>query len=151
MSPRGRCFARRLATFVKDAHASFRQEHVDTDPEIVVLTGNAPIHGETVRPLLQGARRGDGLASEPAVLTSSLLNELCGGDFDGLSAAEFVERYPQIWQKRMADKLRFRYPGAGGESYLDVIARLRPILIELERQKRKTRASLRKNVIPLPG
>ena len=70
------------------------------------------------------------------MLTSSLLNELCGGDFDGLSAAEFVERYPQIWQKRMADKLRFRYPGAGGESYLDVIARLRPILIELERQKR---------------
>ena len=36
----------------------------------------------------------------------------------------------------MADKLRFRYPGAGGESYLDVINRLRPILIELERQRK---------------
>jgi broad specificity phosphatase PhoE len=136
LTARGQVFAKRLAAFVGEAHAAFRADFGLGDEALVVLTGNAPIHGETVRPLLQGARRGDGLASEPAVLTSSLLNELCGGDFDGLSAAEFVERYPQIWQKRMADKLRFRYPGAGGESYLDVIARLRPILIELERQKR---------------
>ncbi|KAH8057244.1 6-phosphofructo-2-kinase [Aureococcus anophagefferens] len=136
LTARGQVFAKRLAAFVSEAHAAFRADFGLGDEPLVVLTGNAPIHGETVRPLLQGARRGDGLASEPAVLTSSLLNELCGGDFDGLSAAEFVERYPQIWQKRMADKLRFRYPGAGGESYLDVIARLRPILIELERQKR---------------
>ena len=40
-----------------------------------------------------------------------------------------------MWHRRLADKLRFRYPGAGGESYLDVISRLRPILIELERQR----------------
>ena len=67
--------------------------------------------------------------------TSSLLNELCGGDFDGLSVRQIEDRYPAVWHKRMADKLRFRYPGAGGESYLDVISRLRPILIELERQR----------------
>ena len=133
LTPRGRCFARRLAGFVKDAHASFRQEHVDTDPEIVVLTGNAPIHSQTIKPLLA-----DPLAFEcpPRVSTSSLLNELCGGDFDGLSVKEIQDRYPAVWHRRMADKLRFRYPGAGGESYLDVINRLRPILIELERQRK---------------
>jgi broad specificity phosphatase PhoE len=32
--------------------------------------------------------------------------------------------------------LRYRYPGVGGESYLDVIERVRPIIIELERQQR---------------
>ncbi|CAH0371483.1 unnamed protein product [Pelagomonas calceolata] len=133
LTPRGRCFARRLASFVKDAHASFREEHVDTDPEIVVLTGNAPIHSQTIKPLLA-----DPLAFEaaPRVSTSSLLNELCGGDFDGLSVKEIQDRYPAVWHRRMADKLRFRYPGAGGESYLDVINRLRPILIELERQRK---------------
>ena len=133
LTPRGRCFARRLATFVKDAHASFREEHADTDPEIVVLTGNAPIHSQTIKPLLA-----DPLAFDcpPRVSTSSLLNELCGGDFDGLSVKEIQDRYPAVWHRRMADKLRFRYPGAGGESYLDVINRLRPILIELERQRK---------------
>ena len=50
----------------------------------------------------------------PRVSTSSLLNELCGGDFDGLSVKEIQDRYPAVWHRRMADKLRFRYPGAGG-------------------------------------
>ena len=31
--------------------------------------------------------------------------------------------------------LHYRYPGVGGESYLDVIERVRPIIIELERQR----------------
>ena len=59
----------RLATFVKDAHASFMKEHKDTDPEIVVLTGNAPIHSQTIKPLLA-----DPLAFEcpPRVSTSHL-------------------------------------------------------------------------------
>jgi 6-phosphofructo-2-kinase len=133
LTPRGRCFARRLASFVKDAHASFMKDNRDTDPEIVVLTGNAPIHSQTIKPLLA-----DPLAFDcpPRVSTSSLLNELCGGDFDGLSVKEIQDRYPAVWHRRMADKLRFRYPGAGGESYLDVINRLRPILIELERQRK---------------
>ena len=133
LTPRGRCFARRLATFVKDAHQSFREEHADTDPEIVVLTGNAPIHSQTIKPLLADPLAFD---APPRVSTSSLLNELCGGDFDGLSVKEIQDRYPAVWHRRMADKLRFRYPGAGGESYLDVINRLRPILIELERQRK---------------
>uniref|UniRef100_A0A7S3K309 6-phosphofructo-2-kinase domain-containing protein n=1 Tax=Aureoumbra lagunensis TaxID=44058 RepID=A0A7S3K309_9STRA len=68
--------------------------------------------------------------------STSLLNELCGGDFDGISHDELERRYPGVWEARKADKLRFRYPGAGGESYVDVIARLRPILIELERQRK---------------
>jgi 6-phosphofructo-2-kinase len=29
----------------------------------------------------------------------------------------------------MADKLNYRYPGVGGESYLDVIERIRPVII----------------------
>ena len=41
-----------------------------------------------------------------------------------------------MWAARERDKFHFRYPGAGGESYRDVIDRLRPIIIELERQRR---------------
>ena len=131
LTPRGRAFSRRLAAFVKDAHSTFRNEH-EGDAEIVVLTGNASIHAETVRPLMADTS----YEVPPRVSTSSLLNELCGGDFDGLTVKEIEDRYPGVFHRRMANKLRFRYPGAGGESYLDVINRLRPILIELERQRK---------------
>ena len=29
-----------------------------------------------------------------------------------------------------------RYPGAGGESYIDVIQRVKPVIVELERQRK---------------
>jgi hypothetical protein len=39
------------------------------------------------------------------------------------------ELYPEEYAHREADKLRYRYPGVGGESYLDVIERIRPVII----------------------
>jgi 6-phosphofructo-2-kinase len=39
------------------------------------------------------------------------------------------ELYPQEHEKRLADKLNYRYPGVGGESYLDVMERVRPVII----------------------
>ena len=36
-----------------------------------------------------------------------------------------------LWRRR--DKLAYRYPGPGGEGYLDVINRIRPVIVELER------------------
>lgn len=39
-------------------------------------------------------------------------------------------------RKRLSDKLNYRYPGPGGESYIDVIERIKPVIIELERQRR---------------
>lgn len=48
-------------------------------------------------------------------------------------------RHPAYMQytQREADKLDFRFPGEGGESYMDVIQRVRPIIVELERQPRR--------------
>ena len=85
-------------------------------------------------------------------MSTSLLNELDGGVCNGLSYAEIIRDYPDLWAARERDKLNFRYPN--GESYQaprkafrkpleafkrplkDVIGRLRPIIIELERQRR---------------
>lgn len=68
------------------------------------------------------------------VATTPLLNELHGGSFSGLTRTFFREKYPEIWEQREFNKLEFRFPGAGGESYQDVIQRVRPIIVELERQ-----------------
>ncbi|AOW07806.1 YALI0F27885p [Yarrowia lipolytica CLIB122] len=62
-----------------------------------------------------------------------MLNELGAGICDGMTYAEIKATYPHEYENRMKDKVQYRYPGPGGESYLDVISRLRPIICELER------------------
>jgi 6-phosphofructo-2-kinase len=45
-----------------------------------------------------------------------------------------IERlYPEEYNARKNNKLYYRFPGMGGESYLDVIRRVNPLIIELER------------------
>jgi 6-phosphofructo-2-kinase/fructose-2,6-biphosphatase 2 len=65
-------------------------------------------------------------------ITLSALDEIDGGRCEGLTYEEIAERFPDVAQARGQDKLRFRYPE--GESYLDVIRRLEPAIIEIERQ-----------------
>jgi broad specificity phosphatase PhoE len=36
--------------------------------------------------------------------------------------------------RELAAPLLCRYPGAGGESYIDLIQRIKPVIVELERQ-----------------
>lgn len=70
------------------------------------------------------------------VYTTNLLNELRGGDFHLMKRDEIKNLYPAVYEARQRNKLHFRYPGVGGESYMDVIERARPIIIELERQRK---------------
>ncbi|GMM35932.1 6-phosphofructo-2-kinase [Saccharomycopsis crataegensis] len=62
-----------------------------------------------------------------------MLNELGSGKMEGLTYKEIQERYPQEFEARIENKLTYRYPGLGGESYLDVVNRLKPIITEIER------------------
>ena len=61
------------------------------------------------------------------------LDELFAGSCDGMTYEEIEEKFPEEWERRNVDKLAYRYPR--GESYLDVIARLEPIIIEMERHQ----------------
>lgn len=69
-------------------------------------------------------------------VSTTLLNELGGGDFEGLTYEEIKKFYPTHYHARQKDKLRYRYPGVGGESYVDLISRVRSLIIEFERKKR---------------
>ena len=64
------------------------------------------------------------------------LDEIDAGVCDGMTYDEMKRRMPDIYAARKADKLRFRFPQ--GESYLDVIHRLEPLILELERQTAPT-------------
>lgn len=62
-----------------------------------------------------------------------LLDEIFAGTCDGMTYEEIEQKYPEEFALRKVDKLAYRYPR--GESYLDVIARLEPIVIEMERHR----------------
>ena len=51
---------------------------------------------------------------------------------ENLTYEEISEKYPEEFAARDQNKLTYRYPS--GESYQDLVARLEPIMMELERQ-----------------
>ena len=65
------------------------------------------------------------------IKTIKTLNEIYAGNCEGLTYNEIFQNYPNEIAARKKDKLRYRY--VNGESYLDVIERLRSVIIELER------------------
>jgi 6-phosphofructo-2-kinase len=62
-----------------------------------------------------------------------MLDELYAGEMEGMTYDEIREKYPEEYAVRKKNKLFYRYPGPGGEGYLDVINRLRAVIIEVER------------------
>ncbi len=89
--------------------------------DVVVWTSTLQRTVETAQPL-----------GHPA-LQLKALDEIDAGVCDGMTYKEIEKRMPAEFSARAADKLGYRYPQ--GESYEDVIRRLDPVIIELERQR----------------
>jgi 6-phosphofructo-2-kinase/fructose-2,6-biphosphatase 2 len=66
-------------------------------------------------------------------LTWKSLDELDAGVCDGMTYEEIEAAYPEDFANRDEDKYNYRY--RGGESYRDVVVRLEPVIMELERQE----------------
>lgn len=66
-------------------------------------------------------------------LSWKALDELDSGVCDGLTYGEIEDKYPSDFKARDEDKYNYRY--LGGESYRDVVIRLEPIIMELERSE----------------
>lgn len=64
-----------------------------------------------------------------------MLNDICYGSLDSSKDYDFRIDHFDEYYNMIQNKLSYRFPGLGGESYLDLISRLRPIIIELERCK----------------
>lgn len=61
------------------------------------------------------------------------LDELDAGECDGMTYEEIEEQFPEDFKARDDNKYEYRY--RGGESYRDIVIRLEPIIMELERQE----------------
>ncbi|ONL96985.1 6-phosphofructo-2-kinase/fructose-26-bisphosphatase [Zea mays] len=114
LSEAGELYSRKLASFVEKRLKSERTASIWTSTlQRTILTAH-PIIGF---PKIQWRA----------------LDEINAGVCDGMTYDEIKKSKPEEYESRRKDKLRYRYPR--GESYLDVIQRLEPVIIELERQR----------------
>ncbi|XP_064633197.1 6-phosphofructo-2-kinase/fructose-2,6-bisphosphatase-like isoform X4 [Lineus longissimus] len=60
------------------------------------------------------------------------LNEIDAGVCEEMTYEEIQAKFPNDFARRDQDKFHYRYPS--GESYQDLVARLEPVIMELERQ-----------------
>ncbi|KAI0029409.1 bifunctional 6-phosphofructo-2-kinase/fructose-2,6-bisphosphate 2-phosphatase [Vararia minispora EC-137] len=112
LSERGQMYAQALPSLVKDN------------------IGDAPltVWTSTLQRTIQTAER----LPYPK-LTWKSLDELDAGVCDGMTYDEIEKAYPDDFASRDDDKFNYRY--RGGESYRDVVLRLEPVIMELERQE----------------
>ena len=60
------------------------------------------------------------------------LDELDAGKMENMTYEQLRNEHPDEYAARLKNKLTYRYPS--GESYRDLIARLEPVIMNLERQ-----------------
>jgi broad specificity phosphatase PhoE/predicted kinase len=110
LTDRGEEYARALAAFMKERAATL------------------PVWTSTLQRTIATA---EPLGSGP--VTWRALDEIDAGVCDGMTYQEIREQMSEEFGARAEDKFRYRYPR--GESYADVIQRLEPVIVELERQR----------------
>ncbi|KAK0634277.1 6-phosphofructo-2-kinase-domain-containing protein [Bombardia bombarda] len=115
LSYRGEEYARKLPELVL--------ESVGSDRPLTVWTSTLKRTILTARHLPQHYNQ----------LQWKALDELDAGVCDGMTYQEISDMYPEDFQARDEDKYNYRY--RGGESYRDVVIRLEPIIMELERSE----------------
>ncbi|CCE81467.1 Piso0_002124 [Millerozyma farinosa CBS 7064] len=152
LTKRGQKFARTLARFMDFQRKEFRKHQLERFSTRLELHYSSGQNGDNKEPASV-----DSIPTEPnfCVWTSMLLrsietgsyfnenlfsvkamrmlNELGGGKLEGMTYDEIKKKYPKQYDMRIHNKLSYRYPGVGGESYLDVLTRLRPLITEVER------------------
>lgn len=116
LSENGRKFAQCLAEYFAST--------AERNPIRHVLTSTLLRTKETAAPLLERLLH---LSCDKI----STLDEINAGNFDGLTYDEVGKEFGDEMSKRESDKFNYRYPL--GESYQDLIARIEPVILYLER------------------
>ena len=150
LSDAGRRYSRALARFMAHRRQGWTIEQRDkaasrrlpprrgdgTPPYVTASAGEAAdknfcVWSSMLKRSIQTARPFD--EDDFDVKQMRMLDELNAGDMDGLTYDEIRQKHPDEYELRKRDKLHYRYPGPGGEGYLDVVHRLRSVIVEVER------------------
>ncbi len=142
LTEKGEKYSNALASFIDYKQKEFRKrqlKHFEDRKKILPSAVSIPessnycVWSSMLKRTIQTASSFDETRYFPKEMR--MLNELGSGICDGLTYKEIEKKYPEEYMARKLDKLRYRYPGIGGESYLDVINRLKPVITEVERME----------------
>lgn len=130
LTPMGEAYALKLAEFAE--HVITKDPETGEDTPARLWTSSLQRTKLTARHLkhdkIRASNGKDWIQMAPRVLRN--LDEIYAGVCDGMTYDEIRTAYPREYELRRQNKLSYRYPR--GESYLDVIARLDPLIQELE-------------------
>ena len=130
LTPMGEAYALKLAEFAE--HVITKDAETGEDTPARLWTSSLQRTKLTARHLkhdkIRASSGKDWIQMAPRVLRN--LDEIYAGVCDGMTYDEIRTAYPREYELRRQNKLSYRYPR--GESYLDVIARLDPLIQELE-------------------
>ncbi|CAG8608173.1 11130_t:CDS:10, partial [Paraglomus occultum] len=146
LSARGRRFAECLAKFISKQKIAFRQQQLakykaDVEAELqsdpLAIPASEPpeksfhVWTSLLQRTIDTVEHID--PKEFGIMHIRFLNEIYAGLYEEMTYREIEQLYPKEYNARKNNKLYYRYPGMGGESYLDVIHRVNPLIVELER------------------
>ena len=112
LSPRGQQFSKALHQFMNDQSL----------PDLEVWTSTYKRTIQTAKGLID---------SNVGHRVWRALDEIDAGTCDGMTYEEIHDTQPEELARRDQDKFNYRYPR--GESYADLVSRLEPVIMELER------------------
>ena len=90
--------------------------------EIIIITSNLKRTKETASLFIENGFN---------VKHLDIINEINGGICENMTYDEVKEKYPNLYAERKKNKFYYKYPE--GESYLDLIIRLKEFILELNR------------------
>jgi len=130
LSPEGLQYAQALAERLKQRYVQMGDEQRPP----LVMTGTLQRYTQMGETIGETLRRGWG--TPPRVVPSRALNELCFGSLEELRVGRLRDSFPHEWQARELDRLNYRYPGVGGQSYFDLIQSMRQVVLAIEASRR---------------
>uniref|UniRef100_A0A6B2L905 6-phosphofructo-2-kinase domain-containing protein n=1 Tax=Arcella intermedia TaxID=1963864 RepID=A0A6B2L905_9EUKA len=98
----------------------FLQKRLPNNSDLIVFTAPDKTSSKTVEYLPWTHK-----------IETPVLNLLSAGVCTGMSKADIANKMPEVWQKWRKDPYHFRFPS--GESYEDLVYRLDPFILQLER------------------
>jgi 6-phosphofructo-2-kinase/fructose-2,6-biphosphatase 2 len=120
LTEKGRAFSKALYNFLMNEEF-MKNKTFSIKP--VVFTSTLKRCLQTAEPLTSFAKQE----------VYKCLDDIDSGEYDGMPLSEFKEKHAKEYDDRIKDKLNYRYPR--GESYMDLINRIEPIIYELERRE----------------
>ncbi|KAJ3356157.1 hypothetical protein HDU83_001736 [Entophlyctis luteolus] len=133
LTPLGKRYARAMNDFIKKDIIPPHLDPVNDAEEISRRRQGVHVWTSTLQRTLGSI---EGFEEDDwHVVHFKALGEIFAGICEDMTLEEIEGTYPEVWAELTKNKLNYRYPGSGGESYNDVIDRIRPLIVELERME----------------